>query len=129
MPASRSNEQYREGSTPIIHLQLYKRNGPLITAKIPLGEISTLTLTYFNQVDDAVINSRNAQNVLNANNVKVTQDGEIIWTLQTADTACQDTAIEDGKLESHVAVFKWVLTNGTRGSARIPVYVIRDSKV
>lgn len=129
MPASRSSEQYREGSTPILHLQLYKNSKSRITQKVSLGDLSTLTLTYFNQVDGVAINSRTAQDVKNANNVTVTQECEIIWRMTALDTACSDTTIEDDKLEKHVALFEWTLRDGMKGSTRVPVYIVRDSKV
>lgn len=129
MTSSRSSEQFREGSTPIIHLQIYRQLKSRITRKVPYNELSTLTLTYFNQVSGAVINSRNAQNVKNANGVAVTSDCEIIWKLVAADTACIVTTIEDDKTEKHIALFEWELSDGMKGSVRIPVYIIRDSKV
>lgn len=129
MTASRSNEQFREGSTPILHLQLYKQDNGRVTKKLSLAELSTLTLTYFNQSTGSTINSRSSQNVKNANDVTVTANCEIIWKLTSSDTTCADTTLEDDKLEHHIALFEWVLTNGMKGSTRVSVYVIRDSKV
>jgi hypothetical protein len=129
MPWSRSGEQFREGSTPILHLQLYKQDNGRVTKKLSLAELSTLTLTYFNQSTGSTINSRTNQNVKNANDVVVTADCEIIWKMTSSDTACAVTSLEDEKLEHHIALFEWVLTNGMKGSTRVSVYIIRDSKV
>lgn len=129
MPSSRSSEQFREGSTPILHLQLYKQDKGRVTKKLSLSELSTLTLTYFNQSTGSAINSRTGQNVKNANDVTVTATCDIVWKLGSADTACADTSLEDEKLEHHIALFEWALTDGMKGSTRVSVYVIRDSKV
>ena len=72
---------------------------------IPLSELNTLTLTVTNSTDGSIVNSRNAQNVKNANNVTVhATTGAVEWEIQVADTTMVDSA---ASFEEHVAVFKW----------------------
>ena len=72
---------------------------------IPLTSIVSLTLTLTDAKTGAVVNSRNAQNVLNANNVTVNATtGAMQWLVQVADTALYDTS---SSIEDHVAKFVW----------------------
>ena len=128
MAFSRSEATFREGSKPVLHFQLYRRAGKRLR-KLSLGELSTLTLTYFTHASGTAINSRTDQSIKNANNVKVTDDGEVIWSLQAADTAVEDTDLDDGKEERHDAVFEWVTSDGIGGNCRRSIYITRDSKV
>jgi len=79
---------------------------------LPLATLTTLTLSlYVVKADGTIqyVNGRNAQNVLNANNVTVSAGGLITWAIQTADT----TLIEVLPFERHLAVFQWTWPNGT----------------
>ena len=72
---------------------------------IPLANISSLTLTLTDARSGTIINSRNAQNVLNANNVTVTSTtGALQWLIQPADTTMYDSLYS---VEDHVAKFTW----------------------
>ena len=59
-----------EGSTPIYRGQLLDEDG----VPIAFAAISAMTLTYKNKNDSSVINTRDGQNVLNANNVTLQAD-------------------------------------------------------
>ncbi len=75
---------------------------------IPASALTTLTLTYYaaDLADDVagIINSRSAQNVLNANNVTVTTGGVLTWTLQATDTVIVTST---RTTEMHLALFTW----------------------
>ncbi len=78
---------------------------------LPGATLSTLVLTlYAIKADgtDGVVNSRNAQNVLNANNVTVSTGGLLTWAIQVGDT----TLVEDLPFERHIALFEWTWPNG-----------------
>ncbi len=78
-------------------------------AVIPSTSLTKLTLTLWNEADGSIINSRNDQNVLNANNVTVDSSGKLAWTAQTAD----NPIIDDSKdYEFHVARFKFEYGGG-----------------
>lgn len=73
---------------------------------LPGATLSTLLLTlYAIKADgtDQVINGRNQQNVLNANNGTVSAGGRLTWAIQTLDT----TLVEDLPFERHIALFEW----------------------
>lgn len=78
---------------------------------LPGGTLSTLVLTlYAIKADgtDGVVNGRNAQNVLNANNVTVDGAGLLTWAIQIGDT----TLIEAIPFERHIALFEWTWPQG-----------------
>ena len=129
MTLSRDEATIREKAILPLYFQLYKRDKHGTVSKIRLDEISTLVLDYFDDTAGSTINSRSDQDIKNANNVTVSALGEIVWTLQAADTTCVDTGLDDGVLEKHIAVIKWVLTNGQSGNMRQAIYIERESKV
>lgn len=69
--------------------------------------ISTVTLTLYNESDDAIINSRNDQDILGggvgANNVSITAGGSALWVMQPED----NVMMSSGELETHVALIEW----------------------
>lgn len=79
----------------------------------PISSAVLLTLTlslYVIKQDgtDQIVNSRNVQNVLNANNVTVDTAGNLTWTYQAADT----TLVEEIPFERHIAIFAWTWPAG-----------------
>jgi hypothetical protein len=82
-------------------------------AVIAGSTMTTATLTLYDQKTGAIINSRNQQNVNNANNVTIADTGIVSWTLMPADNA-----IVNGRLsqEMHVAVFDFRWDGGTSRS-------------
>jgi hypothetical protein len=78
---------------------------------LPGATLSTLALTLYVIKTDgtiAYVNTRNAQNVLNANNVTVSAAGLVTWTLQVADT----TLVEVLPFERHIALWEWTWPAG-----------------
>jgi hypothetical protein len=79
-------------------------------AVLALTDVSALTLTLANVADGTIINSRDGQNVLNANNVTIDETGGLLtYILQPLDTAIQD---QDESYETHRATFQCTY-NGT----------------
>ena len=116
MSLSKSEATITEGSTPTYVAVLEKAVflGTQVTHKpLPLAEISAITLTYTNDADSSVINSRNAQDVKNANNVTITERGELFWYIQTGDAKIVSASLSSGDLEPHTAVFK-ITTTGSK---------------
>lgn len=98
-----------EATTAIYTAQIVGNDG---VTPLPLATLSALTLSLYVIKGDgtiAYVNGRNAQNVLNANNVTVDANGLISWTVQTADT----TLVEALPFERHIAVFQWTWPSGT----------------
>lgn len=76
---------------------------------IPAASLLTFTLTLYNILANGTvnyINGRNAQNVLNANNVTVNASGLVTWSIQAADSAL----IEAVPFERHIALWEWTAT-------------------
>lgn len=69
---------------------------------IPGTLVTAATLTLYDQKTGAIINSRNQQNVNNANNVTIADTGILSWALQPADNAIVNSKLPQ---ELHVAVF------------------------
>ena len=90
----------KENASALYSGQLTDLNGD----NLQLSDIATLTLTLTKDSSGEVINSRNAQNILNANNVVVDSAGYMTWTIQPADNEVLDDAL---KFEVHDAVFTW----------------------
>jgi hypothetical protein len=80
-------------------------------AAIPQASLTTITLTLYDKLTDGIINSRNDQNVNNANQVTIGADGTLVW-----DTVAADNAIINPNLavEEHVALFEWTYSAGAK---------------
>lgn len=72
-------------------------------AVIGSGTLSSLKLTLYNRADGSIINTRNQQNVLNANGVTVDASGNLTWTMDPADNPIVDATLS---YEEHVALFE-----------------------
>lgn len=66
------------------------------------SSLATLTLTLYDVATGTILNSRNAQNVLNLNGVTVSEAGALAWTMVPADNAITTTS---RSYELHRAVF------------------------
>lgn len=84
---------------------------------IEKAALATLTITLFNKPTDgdptpSVINSRNAQSVLDANGGTVTAAGVLTMKLDASDNTIIDTTnIAVGEHETHVARLTWTWTD------------------
>lgn len=85
--------------------------------------LTTLTLTLYNAdtMDGAIVNDRDHQDALTADDITVGDtDGSITWTL-----APEDTAILNPRRghERHTALFEWTTNTGTTGSHEVTFLV------
>jgi hypothetical protein len=101
---------------------LKDRNGTVVGA----SALTSLTLTYY-CLDAAltIINSRNAQNVLNANGVTLDSSGNLEWAKTTLDTIM----VTSGGYEDHVALFEWVGATVGSGKHEVVFQIDRLAKV
>lgn len=99
-------DQIAEKSIGIITALVTDENGIAISS----ANLTTLTLTLYEKATKAIVNTRSAQNVLNANNVTVDTSGNLTWNMQSADNAIIGAAT----IESHVALFEWTWSSGTK---------------
>jgi hypothetical protein len=81
-------------------------------AGVPAASLTTLTLTLYDDKTGAIINGRNAQNVLNANGVSVDASGNLVWAITPADTPIVTDTLQT---ETHYAVFKATWSSGAKG--------------
>lgn len=95
---ARSTYSISEQETPIYSFTLKDENGSVV----PGSSLNSVTLTFYAVHSGAIINSRNGQNVLNANNVTISEQGVVTWTLQLNDVKI----VDDTQLtETHRALF------------------------
>ena len=85
---------------------------------------TVLTLTYYNRATGAIINSRDGQDVLNLNNVVIT-NGVLDWSMQLADTTIVDTTLGT---EINVALWQWTANSKVNRHETI-IRVLNLSKV
>jgi len=77
---------------------LLDENGTAVDGSI----LTSATLTLYDQKTKTILNSRNAQNVNQANNVAISAAGVVTWELVPADNAIVNDALSQ---EVHVALF------------------------
>lgn len=95
---------------------------------IPGSSLSSLTLTLFNAADKSIINSRDDQNVLNANEVTVNESGDLTWNSVAGDSPIVGS-VGIGQTEHHVAMFEWTWGSNRRGSHLLNIYVVQLHEV
>lgn len=96
---------------------------------IPAADLTTLALTLYDRATGAVINSREAQDALNANGVTVSSAGVLAWTLDPADNAVVGE-VAVGNVEVHVALFEWTWDSGAKaGRHEVEIAVLNLGKV
>jgi hypothetical protein len=113
--------------------EILEKTTPKITAiikdeagvGIPATSINSLLLTLYN-LDDApthtILNSRNAQNVLNTSNVVLDESGNLTWSTVPDDTAIVGTESN----EKHRAVFEWTYNGGVKNGKYIIDMTIKN---
>lgn len=111
-----------EGGTGKYTGTLTQEDGETI---VPGSVLDSLTLTLKDITTGQVINSRNAQNVLNANNVTVDENGLLTWTLLPADLPFlrKNPPPFDSDVEVHIAVFEWTWNNTKAGRKKVFILV------
>lgn len=92
-------------------------------AAVAAGALTSLTLTLYEEGTEGTVNARSGQNILNANNVTMSEAGVLTWAIQPADTACLTSA----ELETHVALFRaaWGSGGALNWEARFGVENLR----
>ena len=93
--------------------------------------LTTMTLTLYHLKDGAIINSRNAQDILGAgsgaNDVTIDANGLLTWTLRPADNPIADALLD---FEDHVAliIFTWS-AGAKKGTHEFMIRVQNATKV
>ena len=112
-----------EKSTRVYTATIEDENGNAI----PSSSLTTLLLTLYSQHSGTIINSREGQNVLNANNVTVDANGLLTWTMQPDDNQILDNTLTS---ERHKALFEFTYSAGAKSGKHEVVFVVDNlSKV
>jgi hypothetical protein len=90
----------REATTHFYDSQLTNEDGDGIDP----ADLESLELTLVDVVTGAVINSRDAQDALNANDVTLESDGTLEWKITPEDNVILNDA---RAYEEHMAIFRW----------------------
>lgn len=91
------------------------------------SSLDTLTLTLYDKSTSDIINSRNAQNVLNTNGVTVDGSGNLSWVMDPDDNAIITAT---SKVEKHIALFMWTWDSGNKaGKHEVTIQVKNLTKV
>ena len=99
----------------------------LAGAVVPSTDLSALTLTWYSLAGaQAIVNARDGQNVLNANNVTIDGSGNLAWSMQPADTQILDATLA---YEWHRALFAWTKTGGEQGKHEVDIKITNVGKV
>jgi len=109
-----------EGTTPKITATIQDEDGNAIADTA----LDTLTLTLYNldDADNTIINSRDGQDILDANNVAVDGSGVMVWSVQAGDTIIVGSDL----VERHRAVFKWTYSSTTKAGSYVIDMAIRN---
>jgi hypothetical protein len=92
-------------------------------AVVPAASLSTLTLTFKDLVTGGVINSRNAQNVLNTNQHTLDANGNLAWSMLALDNPIIGTGLAPGDVETRVAEYSWTTISGKIGKTTLYIQV------
>lgn len=112
MPTDLPTFQFREKNSGRITATLVGTDG---VTPLPGSTLSGLLLTLYvikQNGTDEVLNGRNQQNVLQANNVTVDESGNFVWEVQPADTTIVETFL---LYERHIALLEWSWPTARQG--------------
>jgi hypothetical protein len=93
-------------------------------AAVALAAINSIEMTLVETAGGTIVNSRQKQNVLNANNCTMAAtSGLFTWSVQAADTAIVNSATAIGDREVHLATFTvvWDTTKQVQFQVRLKV--------
>lgn len=108
--ADRPTFQFLERTSGLVTAVIVGNDG--VTA-IPGSTLTGLLLTLYavrGNGTEEILNGRNQQNVLNANNATVDETGLFSWVVQPADTTIVETIL---RFERHLALLEWTWANGS----------------
>ncbi len=98
---------------------------------IPLGNIGTITLTLYDVSSGDIINTREDQDVLNANNVTIhATSGLLTWEMQADDNPIVSASLRVGAKEHHKALFEFAGNfTASPGKHEVDIKVLNLGKV
>ncbi len=131
MPISAADRVVNEGDTFDYQTTLKDGAGdPIALANIVSAEL-TLFLGREDEESESptIINSRDEQDVLNANNVTIdATEGTLLWRVQPEDTAIVSEDVTPGYKEPHTAKFRIVYDTDRVKSHFVPFFVLNRTR-
>ena len=126
MAITENQRSYLEGATGRYKTTVEDEDGDAI----PLASVSTLTLTFIDKKTRQIINSREAQDVLNTNNCTYhATSGLLTWNIQATDNVLVKKHEHDNPdKQEHLARFTLTTTGGKIGIHEVTVIVRRKVK-
>lgn len=118
-PVYRKKYFVKEKKTGVYSFTIKKEDGTVV----PASALTSATLSLFVPATAAIVNGRDAQSALNANNVTIDEAGLVTWTQQIADMAILDDALEE---ETHRALFLFTWQAGARQHPHEVDFVIEN---
>lgn len=119
-PAEIAVVTVNEGNVAVIGGTLLDEAGDAIAA----ASLSAFTLTLYDRATDTIINSRNAQSVLNTNGGTLhATSGAFTLTLSSDDNPILSTSLAAGRTETHIALLEATWSGGGYWSGLIRVQV------
>lgn len=88
---------------------------------VPYTDLDTFTLTLYDTGTGEIINSRDDQNILNANQVTVDSDGLITWNMLPEDNVIVNDV---GANETHAAEFYAIWNGGASALSHQVVFTV-----
>jgi hypothetical protein len=89
---------------------------------IPAASLTSLTVTLYNKRDEAIINSVDDIDILNANGGVVDVNGVGSWLMAPADNPILVTTSRAG-WEHHIALFEWAWGSGKKGKQPVKLKI------
>jgi hypothetical protein len=110
-----------EGTTPDYRATLVDINND----PVPGDALDFLTLKYFHEYTEEIINSRNGFSVHNANGVTLNDAGELVWRLRPEETVILDDELHQ---EPHIATFEfsWAGPSGPEYGKHVVRFLIKN---
>ena len=129
MPITLDKRTLHQADVVVMRFQLIQTRDGVFLDQIGASDLSEMTLTHMNSATAAAINSRNGQNVLNANNVTIDEDGWVEWTMQGADNPIVSSTLKSGELEDHLSKFIITKSDGLHSTFYVRTRVMKAHSV
>jgi hypothetical protein len=89
-------------------------------AVIPAASITALTLTLYDLLTNAIINSRDHVSIKNANGGTIDASGNLTWTSDVLDSPILNDTLAQ---ENHIALIEWTYNSGKQGRFEVALIV------
>jgi hypothetical protein len=92
-----------EHSSAVYTATLTDQSGAALAASM----LTAVTLTLYDKASDTILNERDGQDVLNANDVTIDENGVLTWAMQPADNVIVNQARKTPEVHVALWMFAW----------------------